>query len=96
MNKQQQALNTVLESKDEKFLTEAYGMIVRRVKSLRSIKSLEAIGFFKKGDTVEWNNKGTMRKGEIVDIRTKKIEVSVTEGERPGRWIVPASMLKKI
>lgn len=97
MNKQQQALETVLQSKDEAFLVQAYGQIVRRVKSLRSIKSLEAIGFFKKGDAVQWNNKGIMRKGTVVDIRTKKVEVSVDDGQDiSGRWIVPASMLKKI
>ena len=97
MSKQLDALEAVVSSKDEAFLMEANHRIVARIKSLRSIKSLEAIGFFKRGDAVEWDNSRTKTrmKGIIHDIRTKKVSVRVTDGDKTVNWIVPAVMLQK-
>ena len=93
----QEALELVVSSKNEMFLLEANRRVIARIKSLRSIKSLEAIGFFKRGDAVEWENSRTRTrmKGIITDIRTKKVCVEVKEGTNPGNWVVPATMLQK-
>lgn len=94
MNKMEKALDEIVASKDENFLLDAYRRIAQRVKSLRSMQSLDAISQFKVGDSVKFYSKKmrSSASGTVMGLRTKKVEVQLETGTS---WIVPASMLQK-
>ncbi len=80
-------------------LRELNSYIIERGKLLRNRESANAIVDLRVGDTVEWigpSEKGVFKgaRATVESIRRLKVTIKMELGGK--RWVVPASLIKKI